>query len=216
MSQPNPFADEPQVQQAVRWESAADPLDPYAAPGSGAGVAGEYHPALTPGIGLWRQDHELVIHSRAGFPPRCVITNEATDDLQIRRLAWAHPFDIGLTQQLMVRYAISPRGMRGLGHGRLLAIAVAISSLFGAGCFWWMTWKYIQAPLFGPLPFLLLLFFAVLLSMSFVGSTKLAFDAKRPLKLVARGGEYLWIIGAGPEFLASLPRWPRLKEFQRP
>jgi len=207
MSQPNPFAEDPQLAQTVRLTSAADPLDPYAAPAG----AGEYHRSLGPGLGLWRHEHELVMHCQAEFPPRCVLTNEPAEDLVFRRLAWAHPFDIGMTQQLMLRYAISPRGMRGQGHHRSLSIAVALSSLLGAGSLLWIARTGWQD--FALIPLLL---FAGLLLLSFVGSCKVAADAKRPLKLVARGGDYLWIIGAGPEFLASLPPWPRVKEFERP
>jgi hypothetical protein len=198
---PNPFADEPQAQGVIRLQSAADPLDPYAAP---AGEA-EYFESLGPGVGIWRQDFEIVMHRLADFPPRCVLTNEPTDDLQIRRLAWGHPFDIGLTQRHHVRYAISAAAMRGLGHHRILAIGVAIVS-FLVSCVLLVVLFEKQMPLLvAPIGIMLLLF---------VGSCKIAVDARRPLKIVARGGEYLWLFGAGPAFLLSLPRWPRQKDFR--
>lgn len=198
---PNPFADEPAGRGVIRLQSAADPFDPYAAP---AGEA-EYFESLGPGVGLWHQDFEIVMHRRADFPPRCVLTNEATDDLQIRRLAWGHPFDIGLTQRHHVRYAISAAALRGLGHHRVLAIGVAIV------CF--LLLCVLLVALFeGQTPLLILPIGLMLLV--FVASCKTAADARRPLKIVAQGGEYLWLIGAGPRFLLSLPRWPRQKDFR--
>lgn len=197
---PNPFADEPQRAGRVRLQSAADPLDPYAAP---AGEA-EYFESLGPGVGLWRQEHEIVMHRQAAFPPRCVLTNAPNEELVPRRLAWGHPFDIGLTQQLMVPYAISPQAARGLGWFRMLAICIGIASLAGMG-FLGQAFMQNLGAVYLVIPIGLLL-------LVFVGCCKIALDAKRPLKIVARGGEYLWIIGAGPEFLNSLPRWPRPKE----
>jgi hypothetical protein len=200
---PNPFADEPQRAGRVRLQSAADPLDPYAAP---AGEA-EYFESLGPGVGLWRQEHEIVMHRHAAFPPRCVLTNAPNEELVPRRLAWGHPFDIGLTQQLMVPYAISPRAAQGLSWFRMLAICIAIAAVAGLVFLWYAFSQNLVPYLIVPMGFLMLVF---------AGCFKIALDAKRPLKIVARGGEYLWIIGAGPEFLSSLPRWPHKKKNELP
>lgn len=200
----NPFADEPLPVGRMRLQSAAHPLDPYAAP---AGEA-EYFESLGPGVGLWRQEHEIVMHRQAAFPPRCVLTNAPNEELVPRRLAWGHPFDIGLTQQLMVPYAISPRAAEGLGYFQVLAISIAIAALAGLGFL-------VNAFLQNIIAVYLIIPIGLLL-LVFIGCCKIAFDAKRPLKIVARGGEYLWIIGAGPEFLRSLPRWPRKKKQESP
>ena len=201
---PNPFADDPQLAGTIRLQSAANPLDPYAAP---AGAA-EYYESLGPGIGMWRIEHEIVMHRLAAFPPRCVLTNDPHNDLVPRRLAWGHPFDIGLTQRLIVPYAISPRGARGLGYFRVLAISIAIAILVLLGVTVSAFVQHFERVfLIIPSAFLILMF---------IGCCKVAIDAKRPLKIVARGGEYLWLIGAGPEFLASLPNWPRKKKHESP
>lgn len=203
-STPNPFADEPQLAGAIRMQSAANPLDPYAAP---AGES-EYHDSIGPGIGMWRIEHEIVMHRLAAFPPRCVLSNDPHHDLVPRRLAWGHPFDIGLTQRLIIPYAISPRAALGLGYFRMLAVSIAIASLVLLGIALYTLFYNLQSAfLIIPIAFLMLMF---------VGCCKVAFDAKRPLKIVARGGEYLWLIGAGPEFLASLPNWPRKKKRESP
>lgn len=203
-SVPNPFADEPQLAGTIRLQSAANPLDPYAAP---AGAA-EYHESIGPGIGIWRIEHEIVMHRLATFPPRCVLSNDPHNDLVPRRLAWGHPFDIGLTQRLIVPYAISPGAALGLDYFRFLSVSIAITSLVLLGITLYAFFYNFQSVFF-----IILIAFLMLM---FVGCCKIAFDAKRPLKIVARGGEYIWLIGAGPEFLASLPNWPRKKKHESP
>jgi hypothetical protein len=77
MTSPNPFADDPSPPEQVRLHSAADPLNPYAAP-AGTDPARKSQP----GIGMWRDGPLVVMHVRATFPDRCVFTNEPTESLR--------------------------------------------------------------------------------------------------------------------------------------
>jgi hypothetical protein len=201
-SAPNSFADEPQSPGTIRLQSAADPLDPYAAP---AGAA-EYFESLGPGVGLWRVEHELVMHRHAAFPPRCVLTNDPHAELVHRRVAWNHPFDLDLLGRLVVPYAILPSAARGLGYKRILSACIALAAL--------ATVAYCVS-IFS-LPFVFLIIPIGILSVVFFECSKIAWGAACPLRIVARGGDYFWIIGVGPEFLASLPAWPRQKKHQSP
>src|SRR5689334_15396307 len=119
MSSQNPFADEPLPEHAVRLQSAADPLDPYAAP---AGTA-EYQTDRDPGVGMWRDGKWLVMHREAEFPLRCIFSNLEAETFGKQSITWAHLNDLrGQTVKLNYGLTFACRSrMR-----RTLVIAVIV------------------------------------------------------------------------------------------
>lgn len=86
---PNPFADDPSPSGQTRLHSAADPLNPYAAP------AGLDAPRKSdPGIGMWSDGPLVVMHQRATFPDRCVFTNEHTEIRRRQNVPWSYAIDV--------------------------------------------------------------------------------------------------------------------------
>ena len=100
----NPFADEP-LQPAQRLQSAADPLNPYAAP-----VAAE--PGKRPEVvGTWRDGSLLVMHRRATLPELCIVTGAPTKQRHWQTLRWHQPVDWE-NRALIVEFGIDPQVLR--------------------------------------------------------------------------------------------------------
>src|SRR6476469_6580915 len=118
---PNPFADDPQPQ-TKRLQSAADPLNPYAAP---TGVD-EYRPE-GPGVGAWRNGELVVIHESVDFPERCIWTNQATNRRfrQNFTLQWVGLF----SSTIPFEYSFSAEALRKVTGNMLASLGMVAASL---------------------------------------------------------------------------------------
>jgi hypothetical protein len=191
---PNPFADEP-LPQTERLQSAADPLNPYAAP---VGVA-EYQPT-GPGVGAWRNGELVVIHESVNFPERCIWTNQETN----RR--FTHHFTYGSwigidSQTISFDYSFSAEARQKVVGNVLASLGMFAASLvFLIGLFALdrnniahLTWL---SPIF---MITMMLGFGMMLRYS-----------RSPLALIHHEQKYYCIRGAKEPFLRSLPKWPGL------
>ena len=196
MSTPNPFADDPLPEHAVRLKSVADPLDPYAAP---AGMA-EYKTDRDPGVGMWRDGKWLVMHREAEFPPRCIFTNLEAETYGKQSISWAYLNDWrGQTVKLNYGLTMASRDrMR-----RMLAIVILVAVAAFAMIFLLVG---VRVNADGPLAALGPLFLLCLLVIGV--SLKFAWNAVNPLNYVSSKKSYVWLSGAGMPFLNSLPPWP--------
>jgi hypothetical protein len=186
---PNPFADEPLPENVVRLTSVADPLDPYAAPPG----LNEYKTDRDPGVGVWRDGKSVVMHYQAALPPRCIVTNDPTETFGKQSITWAHLNDLrGKTVRL--NYGLSSAIYH---RRRRTVIAAFVASVVALG------------------PALLLLedefwmtAMVLLALVSFVIALRIAWKAACPLTYVSSQQNYVWLAGASPAFLDSLPNWP--------
>jgi hypothetical protein len=195
MTGSNPFADQP-LPAAERLHSAADPLNPYAAP---AGIE-EYHPELGPGVGIWRNGKLVVIHQSLDFPERCIWTNEPSE----RRFTQQFTFSsmLGLRNwSIPFAYSFSPVSRNKVVwdflSGGLLTTAsflmlVMLFALDENGI--------LQVAWLSPLFFITLAF----------GFGIMWRQLQSPLSLTHQEQAYFCLRGAKEPFLRSLPNWPGL------
>jgi hypothetical protein len=192
-SQPNPFADEP-LPIGERLQSAASPLNPYAAPAS----VGEYSPTPAPGVGIWRDGPLLVMHEAAIFPNRCLITGEETPERRSQNVAWYYPIDWS-TRTMRVEYALSTVARQQIRSRRTIA-----SLISAAGAL------VLLIGLFGPAWILESIggwgIFASIVGI--VAGLSVVINAGRVLRFQKVRYPYFWLQGSQPPFLNSLPQWP--------
>lgn len=199
MSGPNPFAEQSLPDNLFRQESAAEPLNPYAAPTRLVEVVDNKKEILEPGEGLWRDGSLLVLHRAAEFPRRCIFTNAATDARHRQTLKWTLAvewieadleLDYGVTAALRVRLT---------QRRRLASWTAGLSFLLAIGCGWFAP----RAGDFGAVLGCGLIGFGMLLVMSLV----LLRLSGEFLTISRISPSYYWLEGAGPAFLRSLPAW---------
>lgn len=198
MSSANPFADEPLPEHAVRLQSAADPLDPYAAP---SGMA-EYKTDLDPGVGMWRDGKWLVVHREATFPPRCILSNLEAETFNKQTITWAHLNDWrGQTVKLNYGMTFASRSRLRWRLGIAIAVdVVALTIALG------IVGLVLDGPPEFSAPFV---GFGGLVLAAVMGATlKVAWNAVNTLSYVSSNKAYVWLSGAGTPFLNSLPPWP--------
>ena len=200
MTSPNPFADEPQPTNVVRLQSAADPLDPYAAPAG----AEEYRRPVDPGVGVWRDGDFLVVHLDADFPRRCLLTNAPTNKRQWQTITWSYAIDWS-QRHTSFTYGMSPaiwNRNRRVRHAAAAAGMLAFLSLLVMGLvprdFNLLQGNYGAVVLIGLMAVIVI---AILLCWHW----------GYPLRFVKARQSYLWLSGGGQAFLNSLPVWPGLK-----
>jgi hypothetical protein len=191
---PNPFADDPQPL-TERLQSAADPLNPYAAP---LGVD-EYRPE-GPGVGAWRNGELVVIHESVDFPERCIWTNQATNRRFQQKFTWANwgglfsstiPFDYSFSAEATRKVVSNVLAAAGMVAASLL-ILTALFMLERRGILY-LTWL---SPIF-------------MITMM-IGVGMLFRYSRSPLSLIHHEQKYYCIRGAKEPFLKSLPKWPGL------
>lgn len=101
----NPFADDPRTSDALRLQSVADPLNPYAAP---VNAELQERPEV---VGVWRDGPLLVMHRRTDLPLFCIITGQPTTQRHWQTMRWSQPVDWG-GRALIVEYGILPEVLR--------------------------------------------------------------------------------------------------------
>lgn len=198
----NPFADAP-LPAGERLQSAADPLNPYAAP---VGVD-EYRVQTGPGPGIWRNGDLIVIHQSLDLPRRCIWTNEPSE----RRLTLALTYStwLGLRNwSIHFDYSFSRTALRQVMKIGLTSGLVALGSFLALmGLFvienteivqftWLATLCVIVAPL---------LVISLLVACGLVWK-----QLQPPLSLIHQEQGYFCLRGAKEPFLQSLPNWPGL------
>lgn len=189
---PNPFADQPRPPGAVRLESVADPLDPYAAP---VEVTDE-NPE--PPVGVWRDGELLVIHEGVtSLPNRCVLTNKLLTVRCRQQLSLGSP--LWRNRQIILHFGLIETIQRPMERSRnrwtVVAAACALPGLITivlmlVGYFWDVS--------------------AGVFLLSLLVSTALlvrAATCENVFKIRAVKDPYVWLTGAGPPFLDSLPKW---------
>jgi hypothetical protein len=199
---PNPFADEPLPDHVVRLRSAADPLDPYAAPPS----ADEYRPPANPGVGLWRDGNYVVMHLDVEFPRRCLATNEPTASRRQQKLSWSYAIDWS-SRTLKLEFGISPaeqQRMKLVRRRALVIAAVPVAVFIVLRLFPEMTIENM-----GLSGWTSPIYFG--LAAAFFGAASHAWNPGITLQFVRARKSYLWLSGAKPAFLESLQIWPGLK-----
>ncbi|WP_254508416.1 hypothetical protein [Anatilimnocola floriformis] len=196
MSQPNPFADEP-LPTGQRLQSAADPLDPYAAPAGGAEYEVQH---AGPGPGVWRQGDLVVVHQSLNLPERCIWTNEPTKrrfTVRFTYYTW-----LGLRGwQLDFAYSFSRTALWRMMRKVLTGLAMFTGSVgANAGIITLESYNYFQFDWLAPL-----------FVITAIVGCMLAYRASRePLSLVYHEQGYFCLRGAKEPFLESLPNWPGL------
>jgi hypothetical protein len=204
---PNPFADDPQPPERVRLHSAADPLDPYAAPAAAADDQTDKPLLGAMETGLWRQGRLIVMQHGAQFPTRCVLTNAPTKNRTPRALPRGYVIDLGWKPRIIVPYAIANHALWWLMMIRIVALGSVLMIVFAVRQFVWVSyssWVFLLQSgivIFLAIPMVGL----VLLAMALA---KMAIDALHPLRIVVSDGEFSWLYGGGHDFLNSLPPWP--------
>ncbi|WP_425619264.1 hypothetical protein NA78x_003002 [Anatilimnocola sp. NA78] len=194
MSSPsNPFADEPLPELPGRLQSAASPLNPYAAPVS----TGEYEVDLPPGVGIWRDGNCVVVHERARFPSRCLFTNEPEAERLLQTITWSYPIDWS-SRKSTFSYGICQSALRKIRRQQIIALAVSgVSFLLLVLLF---TSGFLDPNNNGWLVF----FLAVLT----IAALKISWDRKGLLVFQSIKQKYFWLKGPKRPFLDSLPKWP--------
>jgi hypothetical protein len=177
---PNPFAD----------------INPYAAPQAG-------DPRDRLGVGVWRSGENVVMHVAAELPHVCVVTGERAVGAREWQVTWKSPGDIlsrrtniylPLRRDLLNRYA-GARGWSRIGLGLMGAmILVLMTTPWIAETDWVMVTAVAVAMLLGGTG---VLTWAIALA-----------TIDDPLKVVQSKGDYLWLAGAHPRLLATLPETP--------
>lgn len=182
----NPFADEP-LAQNPQLRAVGDLSNPYAAP-TAVDVVNQEPP---PGVGMWCDGSSLVMHQRALFPARCLITGAYTG----KRYRQIVVCKNGLASRTMTAdFGLAPPEKRRLWWRRLLAMAVC----------------------FAPFVLLILIpyeqtrFIAFFGIMVICGPMLIVLDITvgRLLKFEKAERSYYWLRGAGKPFLDTLPQWP--------
>jgi hypothetical protein len=206
MSAPHPFADESLAAAEARLQTAADPLNPYAAPPGGQ----EYLPQAGPGRGIWRLGEQVVIHQALNFPERCIFTNEP----QVRRwtLTLTYSAWYGLSHcTIKFDYSLSSAGCKKRSRELLRPLA-----RFGCGTllivlpiFIFAIWDDGQSDVHYLFSWSVFAGFVVCLVSAF------QFRWHWPaMHLVHHEGPYFVLSGPGPAFLRSLPNWPGIMSKQ--
>ena len=203
---PNPFADD-LPQEVQRQQSAADPLNPYAAPVNAEALE---RPEV---IGVWRDGSLLVMHRRATLPELCVVSGEPTSGRHWETLRWTKPVDWG-DRALIVEYGIQPEILR--ARRKFPVFAFVASVLVWTILLSFTAW-FVQAnDLKGARAedaYNLAIFASILLSgISFVPFV-IAQRGTKAIKLVNIDRHYVWIQGPCEAFLRTLPPWSELESF---
>ena len=185
-STPNPFADEAP-------DATGNPVNPYASPTTTS------PDGTGPGVGVWRDGPLLVFHLHASLPLRCVYTNEPCDLRRTQSLSYTEPwkpipkaarFDYGVASNVESQDS-RKKTIAGICFILSAAICIGIVNLAGpnSAAQEWLHWPLLVFGLIG------------FISLVFVVN-------KKQLKYARFEKSYLWLKGAGPAFLDSLPEWP--------
>jgi hypothetical protein len=198
---PNPFADDPPPQHVTRLQSAADPLNPYAAPTS---PESQERPEV---VGVWRDGPLLVMHRRAILPEVCVVTGEPTTHRHWETLHWRLPVDWG-GRALIVEYGIQPHIQRAGRKFPLLSVAISaivwIVSLAVASGYIYESQLGIEESISAYQVAMLLS--SILTGLCFL-PTIITRRQKKCIELVNVERHYVWLRGPGEAFLQTLPPW---------
>lgn len=140
------------------------------------------------------------MHLEAKFPNRCVATNSAAATRRKQPVAYVEGWN-PFARVLKVEYSISKKGEEWRTRNRTLGImlVVLIAIVLVA----------VTLTMGGLGPQTDLLIWAYFLS-GLIAVVALALIAHpgNQLKFARFQRQYLWLKGAGPEFLNSLPEWP--------
>lgn len=204
-SSPNPFADDPRTADAQRLQSAADPLNPYAAPVNAEALE---RPEV---VGVWRDGQLLVMHRRAPLPEVCIVTGQPTAQRHWQTMRWHQPVDWG-QRALIVEYGILPEVLR-------MERGVPIIPLIGSVAAWIVT--MVGCSLFASLQGLQgqeaedvmtlgIVIGSILTGLCFLPVIVKRRQSKR-LTLVAVEKHYVWLSGPSEAFLRTLPPWSEVR-----
>jgi hypothetical protein len=183
-------------------------INPYAPPAIPAEETADFIAEVVPMEGAWRDGSAIVTTHDCQLPPRCVITNEPAVAYQEFRLEW-YPswvlwtlllgplfFYFMATAAQKIRIKV-PLGASCLARrklrksiGRGLAIVCAIVSVA------------FSLPAGENAPVILTCGLSLGVLCLIIGEVELV-----QLTVKTTNKDYVWLIGAGEPFLASLPSW---------
>ena len=186
-------------------------VNPYASPQSYDAVplVVESEPIYN---GLFRKGAVLVMHKRATLPNRCIKSNEPAVGWLKRNLSWHHPaVFVALLANLLV-YIILAMCLR-----KQATIYIGLSEV------WfrkrrqatWIGWLLFLGGIAGLVPaiayadtYFLAGLGIGLCPLAALGGAIYGLLAARLVWPERISDDYVWLKGAHPEFLASLPPWP--------
>ncbi len=175
--------------------SAADALNPYAAPSGAA----EYQLPTDPGVGVWRDGKAIVVHVDAKFPPRCLKTNDPSELEHTQKITWSYMFDWWQRRNYFSYALASYLWKRNRLIRQIGIILMVLGLLLFIGSF---LLARVDAD-YGTVAFFISL-------VSFVIGWNTVTRWGNYLKFVKANKSYLWLKGAGRPFIESLPQWPGL------
>lgn len=200
----NPFADDPRTADALRMQSAADPLNPYAAP---VNAEAQQRPEV---VGVWRDGPLLVMHRRAELPLFCIVTGQFTTQRHWQTIRWHQPVDWG-DRALIVEYGILPQVLRlerGIPFVPLIAsVFVWISILFS--CVMYASLNQLPEEAGDNLMSGGVVIGSLLTALFFL-PTIIKRRQRAHLTLVNIEKHYLWLSGPSEAFLQMLPVWSEM------
>ena len=169
-------------------------INPYAAPS----VPDPLLPDRGPPAGPWRDGLALVIHRLGGALPHvCLRTGQPADVRRRVQIRWSYPIDYSM-RDTIVEVGLTLDANRSNRRWELATTLAIIVSIVGTIAVV-VTKDQLARPLF----------LSLLAPSVMIGVWGLiASYSSRLLRFAKARGEYIWLRGAHPDFLACLPEWP--------
>jgi uncharacterized membrane protein len=163
--------------------------------------------------GIWRDGSLLVVTPHATLPPRCLYSNERSDNKYSGQIAWHEPWvyillvagvivyfiaSLFMTKRMNVTYYLSERQLAKRAVGWII---ISVLSAIGLAAAIILPWEYF---------FRFEFFVATFLGCSAVCIVFLIVSAfyACPVRVKRIEGQYAWISGVHFDYLAALPVFP--------
>ena len=154
---------------------------------------------LSAGVGVWRHGDQIVMHCDAQLPPICLITGQAAAGWFIKTLHWSpRPFMLW-PRVLHLRVPLGPRHYFRVTRLRWVLLGLGIALLGAIICL---------SPYLDEMPVIPAVVVALGGGVGAVILLVIGIHLGELVHVVRSDGNYLWLSGAGPAFLAKLPHWP--------
>ena len=164
-------------------------------------------------MGLWRDGKKLVCSANAQFPPRCVKSNQQTNNRVQKTFSYCPPWAyivfgalvaMFFTRKMQVDYAVEPRWTKRRIVHALSGVGVALFGLVLMG----ITGAVLGSS-DGGIVGLIGVAFMILSMVLMFGGFIYALVGGRVLSVVYIDDtkEHAWLKGAHPNFLETLPTW---------